>query len=122
MKISRQAPELARTMTALDPYRDVLRADPCAYCGDAGGTLDHIHPIACGGADTWANLTGACGTCNGAKATRSLLLFLVAPALPCAPVPPRSRRALVPEPRVPSLRWSLADALQAAGVTGAVTA
>lgn len=104
---------LAR-MLVLDPYREVLRADPCAYCAGAGGTLDHIHPIAYGGADSWENLTGACQTCNGAKGARLLLRFLATPERPQAAVPPRSRRALVPEPRIPPLRWPLAERLEAA--------
>jgi 5-methylcytosine-specific restriction endonuclease McrA len=66
------------------PYRKALRADVCAYCGNKGGTLDHIVPrYYCekdekGGlrSDNY-NLTGACTTCNNEKQTESLLLFLL---------------------------------------------
>lgn len=113
-KLSRIAPALARTQFALDPYRTVLRADPCAYCGGQGGTIDHVQPIAYGGADHWENLTGACAVCNGAKSARGLLWFLVAPEVPLAPVPPRHRRALVPERCAPPLLWSFAELLHRA--------
>lgn len=66
------------------PYRKALRADPCAYCNDKGGTLDHIVPrYHCerdkdGGirSDNY-NLTGACTTCNNEKQTESLLFFML---------------------------------------------
>lgn len=57
-------------------YRLVLEADPCAYCGAPSEHIDHITPLACGGSDTWNNLTAACAHCNRRKNTRSLLEFL----------------------------------------------
>jgi HNH endonuclease len=57
-------------------YRRVLRADPCAYCGEPGGALDHVEPRHLGGADDWTNLAGVCGSCNSAK-TLGLLDFLL---------------------------------------------
>jgi hypothetical protein len=60
-----------------EPFRDVLRRDPCAYCGaPIGGTLDHIEARATGGRDELANLTGSCANCNTRKGMRSLLAFL----------------------------------------------
>ncbi len=60
-------------------YAEILRLDPCSYCGGAaGGTLDHIQPVANGGANNWTNLTGACPSCNSQKRTRPLLRFLLA--------------------------------------------
>jgi 5-methylcytosine-specific restriction endonuclease McrA len=61
-------------------FRSVLRADPCAYCGRAGGTVDHITPQSRGG--TWRphDLTGACAACNAAKDSVDLLPFLLARA------------------------------------------
>jgi HNH endonuclease len=64
----------------------VLRRDPCSYCDNAGGTIDHVEPRSRptrlgtrgGGAHTWANYVGACTNCNGRKGAASLLLFLAA--------------------------------------------
>lgn len=45
----------------------------CAYCGrtppDALLHVDHIHPVALGGADDIANLITACSTCNLGKSS-----------------------------------------------------
>lgn len=57
-------------------YEAVLRADPCAYCGHAAGTLDHIEPRSRGGRDLIENLTSACERCNNAKSSQSLLAYL----------------------------------------------
>lgn len=57
-------------------YRKAMQADPCAYCGAEGGTVDHIEPRKGGGADDTSNLTGACAACNNAKFTMPMLLFL----------------------------------------------
>jgi 5-methylcytosine-specific restriction endonuclease McrA len=56
----------------------VLRMDVCAYCGMAGGTVDHVEPKASGRpyVHRWSNLVGACGQCNGRKAAKPLLLWL----------------------------------------------
>lgn len=55
----------------------ILLADPCAYCGGAGGTVDHIVPVKHGGTNDWTNLTAACGSCNSSKRTRPLLTHLL---------------------------------------------
>jgi 5-methylcytosine-specific restriction endonuclease McrA len=51
----------------------VLRRDRhrCGYCGAAASTVDHIVPRSRGGANSWANTTGACYGCNQAKADRT---------------------------------------------------
>ncbi|MFJ6561989.1 HNH endonuclease [Streptomyces sp. NPDC091412] len=52
---------------------EVLRRDGfrCRYCGvtaaDAELTVDHVTPIALGGADALDNLVTACGPCNNGK-------------------------------------------------------
>lgn len=52
----------------LRAYARALRRDPCAYCGEEGGTLDHIVPRSGGGARwDWENWTGACERCNRRK-------------------------------------------------------
>jgi len=51
----------------------------CQYCGWKAGagqreklTLDHVHPRAKGGGNTWTNLVACCVRCNNRKADRSL--------------------------------------------------
>jgi HNH endonuclease len=57
-------------------YAHVLCGDPCSYCGEQGGTLDHIVPKKSGGTDAWDNLTAACFSCNAQKQAQGLLWFL----------------------------------------------
>lgn len=61
-------------------YADIIVRDPCVYCGDAGGTIEHIVPVGEGGGNEVENLAGACGGCNSAKRERPLLAFLLARA------------------------------------------
>jgi len=61
-------------------YAQVLRRDPCSYCGVSGSqTIDHIHPRNFGGANHWRNYTAACAKCNRTKGSQSLLSFLLGP-------------------------------------------
>jgi len=80
-----QAANRARERGMAHPCRDtvayeaVLRADPCSYCGAAGRQqIDHIVPVAAGGANRWMNLTAACRRCNREKSARSLFAHLLA--------------------------------------------
>lgn len=57
-------------------YLDAIKLDPCGYCDEAGGILDHIRARADGGGNQWWNATGSCPKCNMAKGPRSLLGFL----------------------------------------------
>ena len=57
-------------------WRRAVQADPCSYCGNAGGEADHIVPRSSGGRDRWHNITGSCHKCNRAKGGRSLLAFV----------------------------------------------
>jgi len=54
----------------------MLLSDPCAYCGDEAGEIDHILPVALGGSGDWDNLASACRRCNARKQARPLLIFL----------------------------------------------
>jgi hypothetical protein len=54
-----------------------LRLDPCSYCGEPAGTIDHIDPLRTGGERVWENLTAACQRCNSSKGTRPLLFSLL---------------------------------------------
>lgn len=59
-------------------YMEILRRDPCAYCGASpAGTIDHMMPLALGGAHHWTNLTAACETCNKSKNDKGLLHYLL---------------------------------------------
>lgn len=60
--------------------RDWLRDDPCVFCYATAATVDHIVPLADGGASRWDNYAPACISCNNAKGSSSLLSFLVARA------------------------------------------
>lgn len=57
-------------------WREVVKRDPCVYCGRPATTIDHITPKAHGGENGWRNEAGACEPCNAAKASLGLLLFL----------------------------------------------
>lgn len=62
-------------------YREVLKHDPCAYCGRhvarwAPNEIDHIEPKSLGGSNSWENYTGACRDCNRNKVALSLLEIL----------------------------------------------
>lgn len=49
----------------------------CAYCGEHGPcTVDHIIPMASGGANTKENVVPACAACNGSKGDRDLVEWL----------------------------------------------
>lgn len=67
----------------LGAWASIIRRDPCSYCGEPAGTLDHIEPKskrtrAAGSAHSWTNYAAACERCNGRKGAASLLLFLAA--------------------------------------------
>lgn len=58
-------------------YALIVVNDPCVYCGGPGGTLEHIVPVTAGGTNEWANLAGACMSCNSSKNNKSLLDFML---------------------------------------------
>lgn len=58
-------------------WYEILKQDPCAYCGGKNETVDHITPRSKGGRNTWDNVAPACYRCNQRKADRSLLVFLI---------------------------------------------
>lgn len=58
-------------------WGNVLRRDPCAYCGKPSTDVDHIVARARGGTFGSENLTGACESCNSSKQARPLLAFLI---------------------------------------------
>lgn len=64
-----------RHYEAMRPTRQaIFRRDnhACQYCGSKQNlTLDHVHPRARGGKDTWENLVTACVSCNNRKGDRT---------------------------------------------------
>ena len=67
-----------RVPTETSEWKQVLRSDPCAYCGNASKEIDHIVPRSAGGWNTWQNTTGACTRCNLAKSSTGLLQYMAA--------------------------------------------
>lgn len=64
-------------LTASDrAYAEILRLDPCAYCGGPASEIDHIDPFIAGGRFTVQNITASCGPCNRRKQHTPLLIFL----------------------------------------------
>jgi 5-methylcytosine-specific restriction endonuclease McrA len=44
----------------------------CAYCGATAKHLDHVQPLAKGGADKASNIVPACAPCNLSKGAKTL--------------------------------------------------
>lgn len=74
-----RARKVGRTAEGIE-FVDILRHDPCSYCGGPAGHIDHIEPLAFGGENSWENLAAACKSCNSKKKTKSLLMFLLSVA------------------------------------------
>jgi hypothetical protein len=88
----------------------IVRRDPCAYCGEEAGTVDHIEPQAhaargLGGVHSWVNFTGACESCNTGKSDMPLLEWLYRRRW-SAPVTRRTQRDYLLDPwSGPRPRW-----------------
>ncbi len=72
----RSKPSREESVLAAD-YAEVVRFDPCSYCFDAGGSVDHIVPLNAGGMDVWENYTGSCRSCNSSKRDKDVLSFML---------------------------------------------
>lgn len=67
-------------------YWDIVKHDPCAYCGarardarNGVNDVDHIVNLDAGGEDHWPNYTAGCPACNrGVKKDRDVLTTLLA--------------------------------------------
>lgn len=76
-------------------WREIVRADPCAWCGDAGGFVDHIVPQSrcnAGRRKSWMNLTGTCAKCNVQRGDAPMLQWLADPEAAAAAVKATRRR------------------------------
>lgn len=58
-------------------YLDVIRRDPCVWCGGPGGTMEHIMPKSQGGSKAWFNAAGACKLCNNRRKVMTVLDFFL---------------------------------------------
>src|SRR5688572_19772277 len=97
----RHAPHLPPFHTPQERYRNVLRRDPCSYCGvQPAGTVDHIKGIAKHrGPHSWENLTACCARCNRKKGSMKMLDFVgrIYGTLEHPKGAPLIRRPLVPD-------------------------
>ena len=76
-------------------WREIVRADPCAWCGGAGGFVDHIVPQSrCnpGQRKSWMNLTGTCPECNRRRGDAPVLQWLADPETATAAAKTTRRR------------------------------
>lgn len=58
-------------------YIEILKGDPCVYCGKHYETTEHIVAVSKGGTGDWDNLASACGSCNSSKWKKDLLDFML---------------------------------------------
>ncbi|MFI5739181.1 HNH endonuclease [Streptomyces anulatus] len=58
-------------------YRQIIKGDPCVYCGATSVAIDHVTPVIEGGTDLWVNLAPVCKPCNSSKRSRSVLTVLL---------------------------------------------
>lgn len=75
--VQRNALTAAGDAVAVKEYALILLGDPCSYCGAPTEAIDHIEPLATGGAHSPDNVTAACRRCNARKRTVPLLAFLL---------------------------------------------
>ncbi len=76
-------------------WREIMRADPCTWCGGAGGFVDHIVPQSrCnpGQRKSWMNVTGTCAKCNGRRGDAPVLQWLADPETAAAAARATRRR------------------------------
>lgn len=50
-----------------------MQKQRCFYCGEAGGTIDHVIPLSRGGSHAIGNLVPACRTCNLSKGKKLIV-------------------------------------------------
>lgn len=65
------------TLPGHDDMAEIVRSDPCAFCGIRPSGVDHIEPLGAGGALHPLNVSGCCVRCNASKKDRPLLAFLL---------------------------------------------
>lgn len=87
----------------------------CAYCGAQNVPLeiDHIHPRSTGGSDRVSNLTLACHTCNQAKGSLPVKVFLARKPERLKTIFAQAKAPLKDAAVVNATRWALMSTLRA---------
>jgi 5-methylcytosine-specific restriction endonuclease McrA len=90
----------------------------CAYCGKVNVALqiEHIVPRAKGGSDQISNLTLACETCNLAKGTQDIAVFLKKKPGVLKRILAQAKAPLADAAAVNATRWKLYTGLKALGL------
>lgn len=90
----------------------------CSYCGakDVPLQVEHIHSKACGGSNRVSNLALACQPCNQTKGAQDVCVFLAKDTKRLERILAQAKRPLKDAAAVNTTRWSLLNALKAAGV------
>lgn len=90
----------------------------CAYCGRTGVPLqiEHVVPRAKGGSDRLSNLTLACETCNQAKGTQEVAVFLARQPDRLKRIMAQAKAPLKDAAAVNSTRWALYERLGTLGL------
>lgn len=63
------------TLWHSEEWAQVLRRDPCVYCGGPSGTVEHVDPR--GSRGTVLNGVGACRSCNNERGSAPMLTYLM---------------------------------------------
>lgn len=58
-------------------YNEVVKKEPCVYCGGLAKTWDHLIPKSKGGPSGWTNMARACSHCNLKRDTKPFLIFMI---------------------------------------------
>jgi hypothetical protein len=90
----------------------------CSYCGVKGIPLqiEHIHPRAKGGSNRVSNLCLACASCNQAKGTQDIAVFLAEKPELLQRILAQAKAPLKDAAAVNTTRWELYRRLQALGL------
>jgi 5-methylcytosine-specific restriction endonuclease McrA len=90
----------------------------CSYCGAKQMPLqvEHIQAKANGGTDRVSNLTLACDSCNQAKGTRDIRVFLAEKPELLARILAQARASLKDAAAVNTTRWALYERLKQEGL------
>jgi 5-methylcytosine-specific restriction endonuclease McrA len=90
----------------------------CAYCAKENIPLqiEHIVPRAKGGSDRISNLTLSCGTCNTAKGTQEIAVFLKKKLEVLKRVLAQAKAPLKDAAAVNATRWKLFECLKGVGL------
>lgn len=70
---------MAKRRPSEQRWVDVIRCDPCSWCGGRGGTVEHVTPRSRGGPKEHRahNSAGACSRCNNERANVTVLEYLL---------------------------------------------